>query len=61
MGGFECRVKRASRLAEYLPIMFDEYQGCMVKATYHATVLEFRFLREVGDRKDSYKDFWQYL
>ena len=60
-GVFEARLKRPNKLSDFLPITFDEFEGCMVKATFHSTILEFRFVKQEDDQPTDYYDFWSYI
>jgi|JI6StandDraft_1071083.scaffolds.fasta_scaffold65839_4 hypothetical protein len=60
-GVFEARIRRPNKLADFLPIAFDEFEGCMVKASFHSTILEFRFVKQEDDQPTDYYDFWSYI
>lgn len=60
-GEFEARITKPSKLADYLPVTFDEFEGCTLKATYHSTILEFKFIKQEDDEDSGYYDFWSYM
>jgi len=52
---------RPNKLADFLPISFDEFEGCVVRWSFHSTILEFRFVRQEDDQPTDYYDFWSYI
>ncbi len=61
MGTFESRINKSSKLSDCLPVAFDQFDGCTIKATYHSTILEFKFIKQEDDEATGYYDFWSYL
>lgn len=45
---FEARIRRIFGVSTFLPVVFDAFEGFMVFATFHSTILEFGFQENEG-------------
>ena len=43
LGVFDATIRKTHDLSAYLPISFDEFEGFTISATYHSTILDFKF------------------
>jgi hypothetical protein len=60
MARYECDVNRSVNVAQYVPVYFDDYEGFVLKSSYHSMLKEITFMRFLSD-VSQYDNFFGYV